>query len=493
MRVIEIAPKPSSLIESMRDIGYSLSTALADLIDNCIAARAKTIQVFVDTEPSDAKVGILDDGWGMSEEELLDAMRLGSRSPLEHRDESDLGRFGLGLKTASFSQCRVLTVVSRAGGETAIAQWNLDHISNSDRWYVSIPDDLTTIPWIEHLGESGTLVIWENLDLGSDDDGSGRNTEEFIRQMDEARSHLELVFHRFLAGDSHNQKIRILLNNRPLEPFDPFHSRHPATIPGPPERIRVSGAYVVVQPFTLPHHGKVKQADWERYAGPEGYLKNQGFYVYRERRLIIHGTWFGLARQTELTKLARIRIDMPNSLDSAWKIDIKKASAQLPPVVRRRLRRIIEPLQISSKRVYRSRGRRLIEENRIPVWNRVQGRNQISYRLNEQHPMVLDLMDKLSPMECGDLRRILDIAGASLPLDALFADLGGDESSIVNNKISDETLRHVALTTFSHLMKTMHDRERVLEMMSAADPFSSNWARTIQIIETDRSGNHSDD
>lgn len=477
----------------MRDIGYSLSTALADLIDNCIAARSRTIQVFVDTNPSDARVGILDDGWGMTEEELLDAMRLGSKSPLEHRDESDLGRFGLGLKTASFSQCRVLTVVSRAGGETAIARWNLDHIAISDRWYVEIPDDPTSIPWIEHLGESGTLVIWENLDMGSDDDGSGRNAEEFIRQMNEARSHLELVFHRFLAGDPHNQRIRILLNNRVLEPFDPFHSRHPATIPGPLERIRVSDADVDVRPFTLPHHGNVTQTEWEHYAGPEGYLKNQGFYVYRERRLIIHGTWFGLARQTELTKLARIQVDMPNSLDGVWRIDIKKASAQLPPVVRSRLRRIVEPLQTSSKRVFRSRGRRLIEENRIPVWNRVQSRNQVSYRLNEDHPMVLELMDRLTPSDCGDLRRILDTAGASLPLDALFADLGDDGGSIVNTKISDETLRHAVLTTLSHLMKTMHEREKVLEMMSAAEPFSSNWARTVKIIETKYSGNHSDE
>ena len=107
--------------------------------------------------------------------------------------------------------------------------------------------------------------------------------------------------------------------------------------------------------------------------------------------------------------------------------------------------------------------------------------------------MVLELMGRLSPSDCGDLRRILDTAGASLPLDALFADLGGDDSSIVNTKISDETLRHAVLTTFSHLMKTMHDRERVLETMSAAEPFSSNWARTVQIIETKHSGNHSDD
>ena len=153
---------------------------------------------------------------------------------------------------------------------------------------------------------------------------------------------------------------------------------------------------------------------------------SQGFYVYRERRLIIHGTWFGLARQVELTKLARVRIDMPNSLDGAWKIDVKKASAQLPPPVRDRLRRIIEPLGAASKRVYRTRGRKLIEENRIPVWSRIQNKNQISYRINDEHPMVLNLLSRLPPEARGDLLRVIEVAGASLPMDALFADLGGD-------------------------------------------------------------------
>ena len=276
MRVIEMPPKPSPLIESIRAIGYSLSTALADIVDNCITARAEKIRIFSSTEPAEARVGILDDGVGLTEEELLEAMRLGSRNPVEEREESDLGRFGLGLKTASFSQCRVLTVVSRTNGTSASARWNLDHIAESGRWQIQIPDDLTSIPWSEHLGSSGTLVVWEHIGLGADDGDSGRNIADFIRQMDEARSHLELVFHRFLSGEPGRRSVSIEMNNRPLEPFDPFHSRHPATIAGPEELIRVSDEDVLVQAFTLPHHGKVTPAEWERYAGPEGYLRNQG-------------------------------------------------------------------------------------------------------------------------------------------------------------------------------------------------------------------------
>ena len=485
MRVFDIPPRPSSLIESIRAIGYSLSTALADLVDNSIAAQAKTIQIFSTLETSDLKVGILDDGVGLTEDGLLEAMRLGSRSPLEERAQSDLGRFGLGLKTASFSQCRMLTVVTQTNGTTASARWNLDHIAESGRWQVQLPDDLTSIPWTEHLGSGGTLVVWEQFGLRTDNGDSSRNIADFVRQMDEARSHLELVFHRYLSGEPGRRSVSIQMNSRSLEPFDPFHSRHPATIAGPEERIRVADEDVLVQAFTLPHHGKVTLAEWERYGGPEGYLRNQGFYVYRERRLIIHGTWFGLARQTELTKLARVRIDMPNTLDGAWKIDVKKASAQLPPPVRERLRRIIEPLGAASKRVYRTRGRKLIEENRIPVWNRIQNKNQISYRINDEHPMVLDLLSRLPPEARGDLLRVIEVAGTSLPMDALFADLGGDPESVVDDATSEQALRYAALATFGHLRRTARSIEDVLTMMRVAEPFRSNWERTEEIIRED--------
>ena len=493
MRAFELPPHPSSLIESIRDIGYSLSTALADLIDNSITARATTIQVLASVGEPDLKVGILDDGAGMSESDLFEAMRLGSRSPLEERAHSDLGRFGLGLKTASFSQCRAVTVATRTGGTTACARWDLDRIAASDVWLVEAPDDPESIPWAKLLGDTGTLVVWEKLNSGSVDEASGLHAADFVRQLDEARSHLELVFHRFLEGDPGHPKVSILLNNRPLKPFDPFHSRHPATIAGPEERIGVAHADVLVQPFTLPHHSRVTPAEWERYGGPEGYFRNQGFYVYRERRLIIHGTWFGLARQSELTKLARVRIDMPNSLDAAWKIDVKKASAQLPPAVRERLRRIIEPLGAVSKRVFTARGRKLIEENRIPVWARVQNKNQIFYRINDEHPMIVALLQRLPPEARGDFLRVIEVAGASLPMDALFADLGGGTDSVVGSVTSEEALRYASLTTFTHLLETGRSRDDVLTMMSAAEPFRSNWERTTQIIDAEQGEEEGDD
>lgn len=472
------------LIESMRDIGYSLETALADVIDNSITARAKTIRMFADTAISKPCFAIVDDGVGMDAKELLDAMRLGSRSPLDERDSGDLGRFGLGLKTASFSQCRRLTVVSRKNLEIACARWDLDHVAETDDWLVQIPAVAREIPWVKMLGPNGTLVVWEKLDRLVDKESSDDGNRHFVRRIDEAIEHLELVFHRFLSGEKGVKRINILLNGRALEPFDPFHLTHSATISGPVEKIRANGQEVTVQTFTLPHHKKVSPADWEKYAGRAGYMKNQGFYVYRGKRLIIHGTWFGLARQMELTKLARVRIDMPNGLDADWKIDVKKASAHPPHQVRDRLRRIIETIGGTSKRIYTARGRNLISDSRLPVWLRIQDKNEISYRINSDHPVLTEFKSRLSEDMKRDFLKIVEMTGAAIPVDALFADISGQPEKVGGSTMSLEAHEHAVAVTFRQLLQSGVIAERIIEMLRVTEPFRSSWELTQRIIQT---------
>ena len=355
----KVEPRASILIESMRDIGYSLQTAVSDIIDNSITAGAENIELLADTTSESPAIGILDDGSGMSKDQLIEAMRPGSQSPLDTRSEKDLGRFGLGLKTASFSQCRRLTVLTRKSGTVSCAVWDLDVVAETDEWYVVLPDDFTDIPWAEKLKKDGTLVVWQKLDRLVDSRNDS-DRSDLVSAIDETATHLQLVFHRFLKGEKGLEQVRISLNSGPLEPFDPFHSGHPATIRGPVERSQLGNREILIQPFTLPHHKKVTKEEWEHYARPEGYTKNQGFYLYRGKRLIIHGTWFRLAPQTELTKLARVRIDIPNGMDAEWKIDVKKASAQPPPSVREHLRKLVQRIGAVSKRVYEGRGQKQV-------------------------------------------------------------------------------------------------------------------------------------
>lgn len=488
VREQEIPPRASILVESLRDIGYSLQAAVADVFDNSLTAGARNIELLADTHAEAPAIGILDDGAGMTEPELLEAMRPGSRNPLEDRTVIDLGRFGLGLKTASFSQCRRLTVVTRRGGEVSCAVWDLDKVAARDRWIVERPFDPAGIPWFGRLVADGTLVVWEKLDrLVSP--GGGTDRQHLVRQLDETATHLEFVFHRFLAGrESRAGAVQMFLNGRALRPFDPFHSHHPATQRHQEERFQLDGREVRIQPVTLPHHDKVSEGDWKRYAGPEGYVKNQGFYLYRNRRLIVHGTWFRLARQLELTRLSRVRIDIPNSLDAEWKIDVKKASAQPPAPVRERLRRIIDRIGTPSRRTYTRRGARLTDESRLPVWTRSQDKNRISYGLNLDHPLFSAFEDRLDEEAAAEFRRLTALVASTLPVEALYADVSASSESMVRQALDKEDFEEIVQATWRLLRETGLSSDEIEARMRSAEPFGSRWAETMEVLRAFEAG-----
>jgi hypothetical protein len=465
----------------MRDIGYSLESALADIVDNSISAGAGTIHIHVDSSQSHCRIGIIDDGCGMSKDELRESMRLGSRNPLEARAELDLGRFGLGLKTASFSQCRRLTVVARKAGETSVAIWDLDYVAEKDSWALQMPETEIGIPFADRLGSEGVLVLWEQLDRAFEQKGSASALKDLVRRIDEARAHLELVFHRFLSGEKGLSRVNILMNNRALEPFDPFHSDHPATMKREPEVVRLGAQRITIQAFTLPYHRNVTTAEYEKYAGPAGYVKNQGFYLYRSKRLIIHGTWFGLARQMELTKLARVRIDMPNDLDSSWKIDVKKASAKPPLQVRERLLRIIDQIGAPSKAVFVKRGTRLHDAS-LPVWHRLQQDDQIIYRINPDNPLVTEFASGLPANLRASFNRMINVVESAIPMDAIFADLAGHPEAVQNEALADKELAHMVSVTNSALAARGHTQEVIAELMRVVEPFRSSWDRVESIL-----------
>ena len=477
---LELAPRASALVESLRDMGYSLRTALADVIDNSLTAGARNIELLADTHDQLPAIGVLDDGSGMTRPELLEAMRPGSRNPLELRGVDDLGRFGLGLKTASFSQCRRVTVYTRKNGVTTRASWDLDMVAARDKWIVEVGDSKEGIRWSECLIRDGTLVVWEKLDrlIGSVEQ---TDRSDLVRQLDDAASHLEFVFHRFIGGGGN--KVTMSLNGRELRAFDPFNSNHPATQHHAEEVISLDGREIRIWPVTLPHHDKVEKAEWERLAGPEGYVSNQGFYLYRNRRLILHGTWFRLARQLELTKLARVGIDIPNTLDAEWKIDVKKASAQPPAPVRRRLARIIERIGVPSRRTYTGRGTRLTSESRLPVWERKQDKNRISYEINRGHPLIAAFRDEMSSEQANEFDRIMNIIAAALPVEALHVDVSANPEAVGSPLIALDELRTIVSSMWGILRARELSTREIKDWMRSAEPFRGDWERTLRFIE----------
>ena len=477
---LDLPPRASALVESLRDMGYSLRTAIADVIDNSITAGARNVQLYADTHHEFPAIGILDDGVGMSEEELHEAMRPGAKSPLEIRPANDLGRFGLGLKTASFSQCRRLTVVTRKDSAVFSATWDLDTVVKRDRWVVKIPDSPEAVRWSERLQRDGTLVVWEKLDRLVGSDGQ-QNRRDLVRQLDDTASHIEFVFHRFLSGRE-GRRLVISMNDRELQPFDPFHSNHSATQHHPEEVIRLDGSEIRIWPVTLPHHDKVTANDWKKYGGQEGYVSNQGFYLYRNRRMIVHGTWFRLARQLELTKLARVGIDIPNTLDAEWKIDVRKASAQPPAPVRDRLKKIIEGIGVPSRRTYKGRGAKLTEVSRLPVWTRIKDKNRISYEIDEGHPVLAVFGDNLDPQKAREFERILRLIASAFPLEALHFDVSANPDEVRSPQFGPEDLQMIASSMWYILQSRGQSSTEIEKWMRSSEPFRTQWAETSTVI-----------
>jgi hypothetical protein len=409
----------------MRDLGYSLETAVADIVDNSISANATAIDIVCDLSGANPSLTILDNGWGMNGNEIVEAMRHGTANPKQARSPKDLGRFGLGLKTASFSQCRTLTVVSAKDGSLSGAVWSLDRIDALDDWMLSILDDeeIGHLGFSERLREDGTVVMWTDLDRLFEDETGIRRDEIVNEKLDVVEKHLSLVFHRFLAGEvKGRKKIAISLNGHQVAAFDPFCRKNSATQILPEEVVYVGETAVQMQPFILPHHSRLTASEYDFYQSRSDFISNQGAYIYRNGRLMAWGDWFRLIPKGEATKLARVQIDFPNSLDESWTIDIKKSRARPPHPVRERLRQIIAQISGRSTTVHRGRGKKLFEEISAPLWERFADQGGIRYAINNSHPLVERLRTRLDEDGGRHLDLLVEAVSASLPVEMVYSD-----------------------------------------------------------------------
>ena len=465
-----IEPDAAALIESLRDIGYSMPTALADIVDNSLTANASHISIRVNADPDNAAVAVIDNGEGMSANELLEAMKPGSRNPTETRHEHDLGRFGLGLKTASFSQCRRLTVVTSKRGVRSVAIWDLDLVVKRNAWIVERRNNDKAIRYSDLVGTDGTLVLWEKIDRAGLEFGD----QTLLRLLDETSKHLELVFHRFMKSELGRPAITFDVNGHNLEPSDPFAEWHDATIRQPLDRRQVAGGTAVIQAFILPHRNKVKsEAEWKRMGLAEGHMRSQGFYLYRNRRLIRHATWFRMAPQHRLTQLARVKIDIGNESDAAWKIDVLKASASPPPALRNHLRQIIEGLGGKSKQVYRKRGAKLTEENPFPLWQRTKVNATISYSLNSDHPFVSQFENGLTDLQSRQFQELMRLFSAGLPLEALQHDMADNFEAVKQEALDDNEMRSSCRILIDQLRTAEHTDREITKILSLVPPYSA--------------------
>ena len=436
MRTKSLPPYAPTLIESTRAIGYSLEAAVADIIDNSIAANAVNVDIYF--FPVDgAYIAILDNGSGMDEKEINIAMQYGSKNPTEERDKKDLGRFGLGLKTASLSQCRCLTVISKQGDRLEGRQWDIDHVIEVGDWSLIILDaeEINQFPQVEELKkyESGTLVIWQKLDRLK----AGEINFELSlgRKIDRVRNHLSLVYHRYLMGESGIRKLKLFINGEKVKAIDPFLTNKSVQAMDD-ETLIIQGHKILVRPYILPHISKLTSDEIKMLGGKDGLRKRQGFYVYRNKRLLVWGTWFRMMRQGDLSKLARIRVDIPNTLDDLWTLDIKKSSALPPAEVRKNLEIIINQIAERSKRTWTFRGKKEVSDTETHIWNRMKNKQGgYYYEINREHPFVQQLV-KVDPSLKMSIYALLQQIELGLPLNQLYVDLNNDEQITNDNEQS---------------------------------------------------------
>ena len=420
----EIAkPNPKSTINSYRSFGYNLSTAIADIIDNSISANADSISISYKWSGQDSFISIKDNGDGMNKDELVLAMTPGSKDPEDERSEKDLGRFGMGLKTASFSQCKRLTCVSKRTNYSTIKRcWDIDFINEQEEW--RLLDYISDLSFLNDINEqnSGTLVLWEKLDriVGNADSNNESVKNAFYQEMESVREHLSLVFHKFIEG----KKIKIFFQNEELNAYNPFLlNLNPLPEMGPTERY----GNAEITYFVLPHMSEIGKEDYDKTGGSLGWFQQQGFYVYRADRLLVAGDWLGLEKKRDYSKLARIAVNFSNSNDFDWNLDIKKSTATPPIEIRRELIKHAKIAIMKSAKIYNWRGQKTVSQisnsNFEPLWkDEITSEGIKKYKINRKHPIINSLLADKNKL----MSKALKLLEENVPIELILSNQNED-------------------------------------------------------------------
>jgi len=473
----ETPPKANAMINTFRAFGYNLQTAIADIIDNSISAKADNIWINYAWEGEKSWVTILDDGFGMNHSSLVNAMTPGSKDPNDERDENDLGRFGLGLKTSSFSQCKVLTVASKTEGYAVLKRcWNLDFVNQTGKW--SLLDYISDESYLEKLSEmkSGTLVLWQNLDrlVGNSIKENEAARIVFLEEFALVEEHLALVFHRYLQ----KKKLKLFINGILVQPWDPFMKEENGgqliCTEGP------DSSNVTIKCYVLPHISNI-DVEVRKKAKTDDWYKLQGFYIYRNERLLLYGDWLGLFPKNEHYKNARILIDIPNKLDHLWKIDIKKATATPSISIRKDLVRLGKMTRLAAANIYRFRGNQIMLDDSITsfdfqsVWKASKLRDgSVKYYINQDHPIIAQALESEN-ISKNDLKGILNLIGNTTPVESIIQNYSENPESLElrsDNNVLEEGTILLAKLMFDSLLQSGISNDFALKQIFHIQPFN---------------------
>jgi len=482
-RTRKAPPRATAMLESLRGLGYSTAGALADIVDNSLSAGANEVSIDFQWKGAESCVLILDNGRGMTDAELESAMRLGDKNPLTDRNADDLGRFGMGLKTASLSQCRRLTVASVKDGTRSCLRWDLDELAANPEndWLLYEAAAEGSEPYFAALDgmPTGTLVLWEMLDRIVT---TGYAVDNFNDLIDDIERHLAMIFHRLLQGPG--ARFNLLINGRAIEPWDPFMSGHPSkSWASPVTQQRTDGGLVLVQCHVLPHHDKLTPSEFEDNAGPTGWTSQQGFYVYRNERLLVAGGWLGLGgsrawNREEAHRLARIRLDIPNTADVDWKIDVRKSTARPPVSLRPWLTALANNTRERARRVFAYRGAPARSAEQLPIelaWRMEHLKSGLRYRIDDSHPSVAAVMARASDFQ-PLVKAMLRVIEETVPVQRIWLDTAENKETPRTSFEGEpnDAVKEVATVLFNDLVERKGlSIEEARKSMLRTEPFQN--------------------
>lgn len=437
-------PNAHLLLTSLRSVGYSIETAISDIIDNSITARATTIDIFFDW--SKKCIIITDNGIGMNEDDLISAMAIGSSDPETERDYLDLGRFGMGMKTAAFSIGKTLTVISKIDNKISNATWDLDYIKENNDWNLLVCSE--NDPYISFLSNNlvdfnnGTVICISNIDRLLTSKYDDQNKKKFYKAIDSVKNHIALVFHRFIEDND----LKIKVNGSDIIAWNPFLPNNRAVQELEPETYEENGKSISIHPYVLPHKSKFQfDEDMKLAEGYRGWLQHQGFYLYRNKRLIVFGTWFGIIKKEPTFNLARVRLDINSDSDFDWQIDIKKSRAIPPAYIEETIKRVLRNVTQQSTLVYNSRGTYSKSNNSASqqlscVWEqRRDSSGKYSFFLNKKHTLLNKLKKSLDEVQWETLQSYMELVEKCSPINISgVTDTMGTKSSPNCNDIEQK-------------------------------------------------------
>jgi hypothetical protein len=468
-------PEASSMIETFRAIGYSIETAVADIIDNSISAGAKNIWVDYEWKGPDTIFWVLDDGVGMEGNELIQAMRPGSVSPLVERRKNDLGRFGLGLKTASFSQSRKFCLISKKEGfDVDFWSWDLDYVNLQKSWSLIkyCPKEVLFKEKVSSL-KSGTAVVWWEIDrlTKSTSVESESSKSKFIETMDKVKKHLSMVFHRFMEDG-----LTIYFKDRKIKSWDPFMFGVEG-LQSKPDTLLENGK-IRVKGFILPHRSKLTSEQYDGGKGPkDSWTAHQGFYVYRNKRLLVAGDWLGLFKREVHYDLSRILIDLPNNFDDDWQIDIKKSVARTPSKLKDEIISVAKEVRNQAVEVYRHKGkvlkRKLASDEYFPLWEEKVRHGKRFYKVNRSHPLIEDLYSNAGNLKF-DIEKVIQFIEETIPVPLITLQESENEKPYGQpfEGIDHQSIKETISKLFQSFVNNGFSKKRAKEKLLNSEPYN---------------------